>query len=112
MASICPTCGHVEERMHIGKSLVMLRGYLTSKYGPIRTWQDWKNVLEGNPLTVRDEYGNAVDAQDFIRMMEETDLMNRRRQFDWVRAHRPTIVQDGYDWLDPDGFSFTYQKFC
>lgn len=113
----CDCCGRYDER-HIGKSLVMFRGYRPDPDWPddftgpvLASWQQWKEALskEGE---VWDEYGRQHDVQQFIADVESTDPVRRRRQYDWMQQHSAEyFLELDHDWLDADGFSFTGREF-
>lgn len=108
----CDCCGRYDER-HIGKSMVMFRGYRPDPDWPedptltLVTWEHWKAALRADG-TIRDEYGREWDVNEFIAEVESTESRQRRRQFDWMEEH---YSETPNDWLDPDGFSFCDREF-
>lgn len=112
---------NAEEQYHVGKRSGAGNGLLSYGFegmregpdGPIDSWQRWKNVILSGGILV-DEYGTEWAPRDFFAEVEATTVENRRRQYDWVQEHKD---EPGYawhtfdDWLDADGFSFTFLEF-
>lgn len=121
----CECCGRYDER-HICKSGTSFQGYRNDPadavlfpadppvYDPeILSWADWKTHLQAGG-EVWDEYGSRWDVGEFIDYVERSNPPQRRRQYDWMVAHRYDYSVVGgleHDWLDPEGFSFTDQEF-
>src|SRR5690349_1926872 len=92
----CEHCGRGDEDIHICKSLVMFRGYGPGDpLGEIKSWADWRAVLEQGELRIFDEYGQEHSVAAFIADVEATAPEARRRQYDWMVAHS----DPSNDWL-------------
>lgn len=110
---VCPTC-HRGTEAHICKSLTMFQTVeeWQDVGPPVQSWQEWKERLRAGG-EVWDEYGTRWGVEEFIAAVEETTPDARRRQYDAMAAepfwrHR---VEDGTEFLDPDGFSFSRGEF-
>lgn len=101
----CKHCGKATE-LHIGKSLRMFQAHQGTSFGPLTSWQQWRKAIQAVGL-VTDEYRNTYKADEFIALVEAVPMNERRRQYDWMRDHYEVVS----DWLDDDGFSFTWGDF-
>lgn len=100
--AICEHCGRYDEH-HICKSMTSFQGYPDLD---VMSWQDWKRRIRAGG-EVWNEYGDQIPTEDFIRDVELEDMQERRRQYDWVKAHSlPYDTEDQKTWLDPDGYTF------
>jgi len=106
----CDHCGI--EDIHIGKSGNSLEGHLTSPWGPIKSWQDWKRVIIENDLPIVDEYGDEMSHQQLIDYYESTSPEYRSRQYRWIVVNAPEYIRDGTYIKDADGFSVCFRDFC
>lgn len=77
--------------------------------GPIDSWVRWRNVISTGGQVWGDNGAGLLDTEDFIAKVEAVTTANRRKQFDMVAAG--TRRENLNDWLDADGFSFTWQEF-
>lgn len=103
-------CQHCDPpEWHICKSLRTFRSHDDTPWGTIRSWQDWKSVLNSGDVIVVDEYGAEHDIEQFITDVEAVPVEDRRRQYEWVIAH-PSYRSDRY-FLDSDQFSFCTGDF-
>ena len=92
--------------LHICKSLVGFNGEV------FPDWSSWKTFLThgaaNETVIIRDEYGGAHEADQFVRDVEATTPENRMRQVRWLIAHGYPLERD---WLDSEGFSFHNGEF-
>lgn len=68
----CPTCGHREGRLHIGKSSMGWR-FLFAAYPDkgIETAADWKKHLARPGVEIYDEYGVGLAASAFWKHVDK-----------------------------------------
>ena len=91
-------------QLHICKSFT---GY-SGRFFP--SWDAWKTFLTHNPdtVTIRDEYGDVIELEEFVGRVEAVPKDQRRRHYQWLVDHGHPLDRD---WLDPDGFSFYRGEF-
>ena len=132
----CDCCNRYDKEYHIGKSswgwAFTFQGY---KYDNLTSWKLWKEYLrEGTtPQPLRnqeiyivDEYGEFVDYDDFVKMIETVKSPNYVREDGHKnKTHNEEGKKDNYphhyymrpwfnpeyDWDDEDGYSFTTREF-
>jgi hypothetical protein len=120
----CDHCALTEKTppLHIAKSAIgsfMLRGYLESEHGPILSFHAWSALLlrlmdePSKPqYTIKDEYGQAYTAADFITLARSYGAEARAKQFNWTRAYADlTKLTDTLTLLDFQGYSITLREF-
>ncbi len=112
----CECCNRYDEEYHIGKSswgwAFTFQGYPAER---LISWQDWKEFLKHN--TIKDEYGDTIDYDDFVELIETFKSPNYVRE----DGHRNLQHNDEgrakayfnpqYDWDDADGYAFTSREF-
>ena len=129
----CESCGHVAERIHIGKSSA---GWAFGFHGTetIRSYRDWLAKIESGGSIV-DEYGKAIAIEDFKRLVEAKLLWNERPSLNlarmatcpesawndaereyWVSNPRDTLfnrfrARSAENWLDSEGHGFSEYEF-
>lgn len=111
----CWECGRWEE-LHVGTSGTCVQAHVRPAWsaddptpiGEIRSWADWRKLLAEVDHTCWDEYGARLTTSELIAIFEGSDPAARRRQYDWMIAHREPM---SHDWLDADGFSVTAVEF-
>jgi hypothetical protein len=94
----CPTCGHQEAPLHIGKSSAgwafLFHGYEREK-DPLTTAAEWFAFLKDREI--RDEYGCHVSFDDFKAMVE--------------RKKNDRIAWSDRKQLDPEGYPVAFYEF-
>lgn len=114
---ICDCCSRYTE-LHVGKNLVMFRGYLQDEdwpdeppptpWGEIRSWREWKAALLSPGVEVWDENDTQLEIEQFIAWVEATEPERRARQYRWLVEHGEDLSDE---WLDDQCFSFTSTEF-
>jgi hypothetical protein len=91
----CPTCGHEDGRLHIGKSS---GGWCFSLHvipeESLNTLEDWVALFSAPNATIADEYGNRVAPDGMLRIITE--------------RHLDTDFDAPYK---PDGWYTSWEKF-
>ena len=113
----CRHCSK-EIHVHICKSYTSWQGYreFDSPFGEeVKSVAQWIRLI-ANDITeyksiIRDEYNREVDFAKFVRNTYNVESITRRKQYDWVQSNDTFGWSNGNDFLDPDGFSFTYSEF-
>src|ERR1044071_9871940 len=95
----CAHCG-ADDRLHIGKSMVMFEAHDSTPWGPIESWADWRNAIRNHHISVIDEYGDTWNAEEFIAAVEATDLSRRRSQYQWLVNHQYSLDGTGSTMTD------------
>ena len=114
----CECCNRYDEEYHIGKSsygwAFTFQGYPSMR---LTSWQNWKEFLKGE--TIKDEYGDTIDYDDFVNLIEvwkspdyvrEDGHRNLTHNNEGKTSNRPWFNPE-YDWDDADGYSFTSREF-
>jgi len=77
--TVCPTCGHTDEPLHIGKSS---SGWCFSLHiypdDGISTLQDWIERWSAPNSVIQDEYGDNISLEEMLRIITE-----RGRDREW-----------------------------
>jgi hypothetical protein len=112
----CECCKRYDEKSHIGKAshgwAFTFQGY---KHDGLTSWQKWKEFLKGKPI--RDEYGDLVPYDEFVKMIEtEKSPSFVRKDGHKNLVHNDEGRREGwfnsvYDWDCPDGYSFSSRDF-
>ena len=70
----CPCCGHAKTVFHIGKSSYgwAFALHVIPEQG-LDSWEAWTGLLERRGVVIRDEYGEEVPYQEFVRVVTERD---------------------------------------
>jgi hypothetical protein len=117
----CHCCGRYDRTHHIGKSswgwAFSFRGYREER---LVSWQAWKQFLADREI--RDEYGDAVSWEDFVRMIEtvkapghvrEDGHRNLQHNFEGQKPNERghTWFNPEYDWDDDEGYAFSSREF-
>ena len=108
----CQCCGY-HDQLHIGKKsggwAFQLHAHPDHPtLGPILSWKRWRDILTAGDGDLEDEYGETVDTQWFIALVESQrdnpQLMTGRK---WVKRNRSPytaryleqiiIDEDGYE---------------
>lgn len=78
----CPTCGHQDEPLHIGKSSA---GWCFSLHVDedkgINSLQDWITRWSAPDVTILDEYGDVISSTEMLNIITE-----RKREPLWDKA--------------------------
>lgn len=108
----CPTC-HRSDKLHIGKSLHIVRGHPWNEPEPIATFADWRRLLADPTAVVWDEYGQVVAHGGTTEMTEWLDLWTRFAGVDdFLRTdHYAQQYLNHGDRLDPEGYHFCDGEF-
>lgn len=129
----CRECGRSDERLHIGKSS---SGWEFSFQGlsepTIRSYRDWLWTFASEPGQIIDEYERKVPLEDLLalirlkkgglnhsRLALGTNLNDAEKQymadhptdFNYYRIHGKAGIDNGDDWTDQDGNSFSSREF-
>lgn len=115
-----------KHRFHIGKNSAGwefgFRAWSkSSKFGKeIRSWAQWKEHIMHIGF-VYDEYGNLIDADTFIELVEKTripyrhiftnDIMMPFSHYDYCVIHHPEHISSENEWKDDEGWSFSATEF-
>jgi hypothetical protein len=124
----CDCCKRYDRKYHIGKSsygwAFSFQGYEDEK---LTSWNQWKeyiktinNSTDSNREYIIDEYGDIIECDEFITMIEtvkspsyvrEDGRKNLVHNEEALKRswYEPTLL--GYDWDDADGYSFTSREF-
>lgn len=117
----CECCNRYDEKYHIGKKsygwAFSFQGY---KYDGLTSWQKWKEYLADK--TIRDEYGDTISFDEFVKLIEEYGSPNHVWKNEYQPNGRKNLVHNeegrkegwfnsDYDWDDPEGYSFTSREF-
>ncbi len=78
------------------------------------SWKNWKDFLKNEVII--DEYGDVIDYDDFVKMVETYKAPGFKRDDGHVtKSHYDEYVATGSrsdrDWVDADGYSFTSTEF-
>ena len=72
----CPTCGHIEEKLHIGKSSY---GWVFSLHvipdKEITSLEDWIKLFNSTEYRIRNEYLQDITKEEMLKI-----IMNRKRK--------------------------------
>lgn len=114
----CECCNRYDEEYHIGKSSMgwsfTFQGYPWNK---LTSWKQWKEFLKDQDI--RDEYGERIDYDWFVNMVEtykspgfvrEDGCVNLQHNEQGKKDARPWFNPE-YDWDDEDGYSFSKREF-
>lgn len=114
----CDCCERYDEEYHIGKSshgwAFTFQGYRAER---LTSWRAWKEFLQSQ--TIVDEYGDLIDYDDFVGMIEtwkspdfvrEDGRKNLQHNVQGKLDSRPWFNPE-YDWDDADGYAFTSREF-
>ena len=98
----CPTCGHVAERLHLGKSSAgwafLFRAY--SEFD-LMCWDDWFNKIMAGSYLIKDEEDRVILLKDFAYMIKKKK-----------KGKRMSDIESGYqEYLDKDGYRFDKEEF-
>jgi hypothetical protein len=117
--NICAHCDRYDE-LHVGHFVGggwSFQGYIPKPFGDesqplLFSWFLWKAELR-KPGQLWSEYGYQRPVEEFIVEIDAVSMANRRRQYDWIKAHPDMIdpkcldkVDAGCYWLDEQGYSF------
>jgi hypothetical protein len=120
----CDCCSRYDTEYHIGKSswgwAFTFQGY---KYDNLISWKLWKEYLWQAIFThgrhIVDEYGDFIDYDDFVKMIEtvkspnyvrEDGHKNKTHNEEGKKNKMPWFNPE-YDWDDEDGYAFTSKEF-
>ena len=119
----CDCCNRYDEEFHIGKSsggwAFTFRGY---KYDGLVSWKLYKEYLWQAIYThgkyIVDEYGEFIDYDDFVTMVETYKSPNYINPHNGIKNHlhndaarKQGYFNPEYDWDDEDGYSFGTREF-
>jgi hypothetical protein len=114
--NLCECCKRYDTEYHIGKAswgwAFTFQGY---PYDKLTSWKLYKEYLKDK--IIMDEYGERVDYNWFVSMIENEKSPNYKRQDGHVNlSHNEYGKKQGYfnpeyDWTDEDGYSFTRKEF-
>ncbi|MEK6281897.1 MAG: hypothetical protein AABN95_16205 [Acidobacteriota bacterium] len=110
VTNVCEHCKRHDHDKHIGKSSAgwtfSFRGYREDyDVSKIETFEQWK--LELAHARIFDEYGKEITLTQFIALVD----MKKGERFNhttYCNTEHPDI---DYNWLDPEGHSFTGREF-
>ena len=99
----CKTCGHSDNREHIGKSSW---GWTFSFHETFdcKSWKDWQEQLISGEGEIFDEYGDLVGFEDFKKIVED-----RAHPSGEMKNHAKEYPSGSY--LDSEGHSFSCGDF-
>ena len=81
----CPTCGHREEPLHIGKASAGWKFLFASyPYKGINTRQDWAVFMGMTDEVITDEYGHRLTRTEFWDKVEKHQDESQPRDNDSV----------------------------
>jgi len=105
----CSKCKR-HEHEHIGK-LPMGWTFLfhSIEHRKLKSWRQWKAFLKSkSDVEITDEYGQVLSVDDFIKIVKESNTMERREH-----SHREFLkdAQSSDHW-DGEGFIFSEGDFC
>lgn len=112
----CAHCGR-EERMHIGKKSAGWR-FSFRGHDNIRSWVDWMRELSRSDVLIRNEHGDVVSLEQFIKVVESSKeephdhidyCINSSEQSDRDYIWRKLL--DNTAWHDNENFSFSATEF-
>jgi hypothetical protein len=104
---ICPTCGHPESEIHVGKSsygwTFTFRGY-RNEWDDVKTTceEDWRKLLSEEGAGIFDEYGKEHAVAVFW------DMVDTKRN---SKNNHALHVGSANDAVDGKGNSFTFTEF-
>lgn len=121
----CVTCGHSENKKHIGKSSFgwqfHFRGY---REDMLVSYKSWLEELNDPNKIIVDEYNDQIPLDDFKQLIESKDqgvnhfniisnnpMTYKERQYLIRHPYR----YDSYHqncWKDDEGYAFTDCEFC
>lgn len=119
----CECCNRYDEEFHIGKSsggwAFTFQGY---KYDGLVSWKLYKEFLWQAIYTrgkyIVDEYGEFIDYDDFVTMVETVKSPNYVNEYNGIKNHlhndagrKQGYFNPEYDWDDEDGYSFCSREF-
>ena len=118
----CQCCNRYDTDFHIGKSSYGWAFSFHGYRGPhidvtLSCWAEWKEYLKDK--TIRTEYGDKVDYQNFCHMIEtvkapgyvrEDGHRNLCHNEEGRKGPRPWFNSE-WDWDDEDGYSFCSREF-
>jgi len=100
----CPTCGHQEEPIHIGKSSFgwVFALHVDPDHG-IKSLNDWIERWNKPGTTIKDEYGQAVTPEEMllvvtVRFRKPWEEQRKRRPggySSWEEFHEKNDSMDG-----------------
>ncbi|MBU2233142.1 MAG: hypothetical protein KKG69_17900 [Alphaproteobacteria bacterium] len=101
----CPTCGHQESDLHIGKSSSGWKFiFMPHTSRGLTSWAKWKDYLKDR--VIRDEYGDVVSL-DWL-----SDLIDSKQ--DGIDHRTATAQQWGpyprTGYMDDDGYRFSEER--
>lgn len=96
MSNPCDKCGHIEERIHIGK--LSSWGFMFHEVKELSTVNDWIRFLRLKTKTftthkIFDEYDEELSVDGFKKMLEKSKYDNKNGWYD------KNQMREGYAWV-------------
>lgn len=104
---VCQHCGHPKEVLHIGR---LSAGWKFVFHGyperGIRSFEDWKKILENPNVTISDGDAYPIAFADFVKLVE------LRQMPITARCHVRLANEDGDFYHDARKYDFCDAEFC